>query len=362
MHADRPRADARGRGRRRTPCAASSTAWSSTPTASSWSPTTRPGCAIERHEQQRLAGVAFYSLLCEGLLGRRPARVQLLYLADPLAIITGAQRSLDAAPGARWGPSGRRSSEPASGRTSGPSPPGCATGARSRPTARPSAATRDAIDRALARTPSGRGGAAGWPRARPPGGQPSRGARSPLSDLARAIGRFDEAIDDARRPLPWAPALDRLMYAASDLGDWSPALAPDQQRAGAGPGSTPHDGRRRLRHPRRRVALVNGGSRACSNATGPLGAGAARARRPRSQRAFPVRACPCSTAAGVLSQGDPCGRSITRRGVVAASRVYVKMHHPSDVVGGRRHRSWGWPGSGASRLRPCGMPAGGVDP
>ncbi len=41
----------------------------------------------ERQEQQRLAGVAFYSLLCERLFGQRPAKVQLLYLADPLAII-----------------------------------------------------------------------------------------------------------------------------------------------------------------------------------------------------------------------------------------------------------------------------------
>jgi putative RecB family exonuclease len=41
----------------------------------------------ERQEQQRLSGVAFYSLLCERLFGKRPARVQLLYLADPLAII-----------------------------------------------------------------------------------------------------------------------------------------------------------------------------------------------------------------------------------------------------------------------------------
>jgi putative RecB family exonuclease len=42
----------------------------------------------ERQEQQRLSGVAFYSLLCERLFGRRPAKVQLLYLADPLAIIS----------------------------------------------------------------------------------------------------------------------------------------------------------------------------------------------------------------------------------------------------------------------------------
>ena len=37
----------------------------------------------ERQEQQRLAGVAFYSLLCERLFGRRPVRVQLLYLSKP---------------------------------------------------------------------------------------------------------------------------------------------------------------------------------------------------------------------------------------------------------------------------------------
>jgi putative RecB family exonuclease len=41
----------------------------------------------ERQEQQRLSGVAVYSLLCERLFGKRPARVQLLYLADPIAII-----------------------------------------------------------------------------------------------------------------------------------------------------------------------------------------------------------------------------------------------------------------------------------
>lgn len=58
----------------------------------------------ERQEQQRLAGVAFYSLLCERLFGRRPARIQLLYLADPVAIIAtptdrttmGVERKLSA--------------------------------------------------------------------------------------------------------------------------------------------------------------------------------------------------------------------------------------------------------------------------
>lgn len=40
------------------------------------------------YEQTRLAGVHFYALLCEELLGVRPARVQLLHLREPLVIST----------------------------------------------------------------------------------------------------------------------------------------------------------------------------------------------------------------------------------------------------------------------------------
>jgi putative RecB family exonuclease len=39
-------------------------------------------------EQSRLGGVHFYAFLCEQVLGRRPARVQLLYLREPMAIST----------------------------------------------------------------------------------------------------------------------------------------------------------------------------------------------------------------------------------------------------------------------------------
>jgi putative RecB family exonuclease len=60
----------------------------------------------ERHERGRLAGVQVYALLCERLLGRRPARVQLLYLGDPVAIIcTPTERDVRAAErrlGAVW--------------------------------------------------------------------------------------------------------------------------------------------------------------------------------------------------------------------------------------------------------------------
>ncbi|MFN2607534.1 MAG: RecB family exonuclease [Acidimicrobiales bacterium] len=38
-------------------------------------------------EQSRLGGVHFYAFLCQQVLGRRPVRVQLLYLAEPVAIV-----------------------------------------------------------------------------------------------------------------------------------------------------------------------------------------------------------------------------------------------------------------------------------
>jgi putative RecB family exonuclease len=42
----------------------------------------------EGFEQDRLGGVHFYSLLCERLLGRRPSRVQLMYLSTPEVLST----------------------------------------------------------------------------------------------------------------------------------------------------------------------------------------------------------------------------------------------------------------------------------
>jgi putative RecB family exonuclease len=40
----------------------------------------------ESYEQARLGGVHFYAYLCEAVLGRRPARIQLLHLREPLSI------------------------------------------------------------------------------------------------------------------------------------------------------------------------------------------------------------------------------------------------------------------------------------
>jgi len=60
----------------------------------------------ERFERGRLGGVHFYAYLCEAVFGRRPARVQLLYLADPLAIVCTpsdeSSRGLERKVGAIW--------------------------------------------------------------------------------------------------------------------------------------------------------------------------------------------------------------------------------------------------------------------
>jgi putative RecB family exonuclease len=58
------------------------------------------------YEQTRLGGVHFYAYLCEQILGRRPARVQLLHLREPLAISTVPSdqsiRGLQQQAGAIW--------------------------------------------------------------------------------------------------------------------------------------------------------------------------------------------------------------------------------------------------------------------
>ncbi len=61
----------------------------------------------ERYEQSKLGGVHFYSLLCERVLGRRPARVQLLFLGkNPQVIVSTpsdqSTRGLERRVGAIW--------------------------------------------------------------------------------------------------------------------------------------------------------------------------------------------------------------------------------------------------------------------
>ncbi len=93
------------------------------------------------HEQARLGGVHFYALLCQEVLGLRPARVQLLYLRDATAIVATPSdqsiKGLERRSTAIWS----AMSAPATKTTSVPRCRPCAISATSRPTARPSVET-----------------------------------------------------------------------------------------------------------------------------------------------------------------------------------------------------------------------------
>jgi putative RecB family exonuclease len=60
----------------------------------------------EAYEQTHLGGVHFYAFLCEQVLGERPTRIQLYYLADPVAIVSEPSdqsiRGLQRRVGAIW--------------------------------------------------------------------------------------------------------------------------------------------------------------------------------------------------------------------------------------------------------------------
>lgn len=59
-----------------------------------------------QYEQSKLTGVQLYAILCERVFGRRPARVQLLYLKGPAAIVAEPTdqklRSISTKTGAVW--------------------------------------------------------------------------------------------------------------------------------------------------------------------------------------------------------------------------------------------------------------------
>jgi membrane-associated phospholipid phosphatase len=155
--------------------------------------------------------------------------------------------------------------------------------------------------------------------------------------LARTVAVFDAYVDRRIDRVRGNPALDRVMYTASELGNFSlvwhlvnatRAVAPD----------------RRVTHALR-VAAVLGTESALVN--GPV-KNMFRRHRPVWEHERPLKlrvpktssfpsghASSAAVAAVMLSQHDTawplyCGIGA----VVAASRVYVGVHHASDVVAG----------------------------
>jgi undecaprenyl-diphosphatase len=158
-----------------------------------------------------------------------------------------------------------------------------------------------------------------------------------LPRITRAVARFDTAIDTWVDGLRGHPHLDRVMYSASELGDFSLIWHLVSSARALGPD-------RRVVHAVRvaavlgvESALVNGPVKSVFRRHRPAWEQERprRLRRPRTSSFPSGHASAAMTAAGLLAQNDPFGPLYYAIGaVVASSRVYVKIHHPSDVVAG----------------------------
>lgn len=151
------------------------------------------------------------------------------------------------------------------------------------------------------------------------------------------VRAFDNAADHALDRLRGHPVADRVFYAASELGDFSliwhllstaRALPPDRK---------PADAVRVSAILGVESILVNGVIKSFFRRTRPVWdqPRAYRIRKPLSSSFPSGHASSAFTAAGVLSERDRLAPLYYAVGaVVATSRVYVRIHHASDVVAG----------------------------
>ncbi len=164
-------------------------------------------------------------------------------------------------------------------------------------------------------------------------------AQDPLSAAAQQIARFDGTVDRWWEVLRGRKLMDRVMYGASDIGEFSQlwhvlgairALAPRRQASDALRFSAlmaleslvVNQGVKRL-FARRRPGT------AAENPTRH------RLRQPITSSFPSGHASAAFCAAAVLSRGSRLGPVYRLAAViVAASRIHVRLHHASDVIAG----------------------------
>jgi membrane-associated phospholipid phosphatase len=160
-----------------------------------------------------------------------------------------------------------------------------------------------------------------------------------LGRAKQAIVDFDEAVDQRVDRLRGHRVLDKVMYGASEVGDWSllwHLLGTGQALL---PGRDPKSAVRLSAFLGAESLLVNGAIKGAFRRHRPVW----EEDRPRPHRvrtpqssSFPSgHASSAFAAAVVLSHDDPLWPVYgALAATVASSRVYVKMHHASDVLAG----------------------------
>jgi undecaprenyl-diphosphatase len=164
-------------------------------------------------------------------------------------------------------------------------------------------------------------------------------ARDGLTRAKQWIVDFDEAIDSRVDQVRGRKSLDRLMYAATEVGDWSLLWHTIGFGQALLPGRDPMTAVRLSAILGAESLLVNGGIKSIFMRHRPVWEEDRprphRVRRPQTSSFPSGHASAAFAAAGVLSQGDPLWPVYYGvAAVVASSRVYVKMHHASDVIAG----------------------------
>ncbi len=157
------------------------------------------------------------------------------------------------------------------------------------------------------------------------------------------IGRIDSAVDAWLAPLRGRPGLDRAAYLASELADYSVGW---HLLNGLTTLFAPRLDRRVLEHTGRLAAtlgvesaLVNGAIKPIFGRQRPVdweNASTMAPRRPKTASFPSGHASSATVAAILLSDKVPTLRPLwwTLALGVAASRVYTRMHHFSDVAAG----------------------------
>ena len=155
--------------------------------------------------------------------------------------------------------------------------------------------------------------------------------------LRRRIADFDVSVESKFDLIRGNPIADRVFYTASEVGDFALIWHMIAAARGLRSDRDANDALRVALILGAETVLVNGVIKSFFRRSRPVWEQnrAFRIRRPRSSSFPSGHASSAFTAAGVLSENDPLWPLYYAvAGIVATSRVYVKIHHPSDVVAG----------------------------